>query len=106
MAEQFLSEPIKPLTATSDTARMAGGEPGLPHAFTWRNETIEITEVLRTWRETGPCRHGSPENYTRKHWFEVRAASGCKMKIYFDRQPRPGSRKSSRWWLFSIDEPE
>jgi len=30
MPERFISEPIKPLTETADTSRMALGEPGLP----------------------------------------------------------------------------
>lgn len=48
MTERFVSEPIQPVTATYDTARMAAGEPGLPRAFTWRGRTIEVAAVLRT----------------------------------------------------------
>lgn len=62
---------------------MAAGEPGLPREFVWRGRTVRITAVLRTWRETGPCRHGSPERYVRKHWYEVATDSGGMMKIYF-----------------------
>jgi phosphoribosylglycinamide formyltransferase-1 len=101
MRERLISEAIKPVVATCDTARMAVGEPGLPEEFVWRGQTVKIVAVLSTWRETGKCRHGSPERYVRKHWFEVDTASFGPMKIYFDRQPR-GSRKSGRWWLFSI----
>ena len=71
MTERFVSEAIVPVTATYDTARMAAGEPGLPRAFTWRGRTVEVAAVLRSWRETGKCRHGSPELYVRKHWYEV-----------------------------------
>ena len=101
MHEQFISEVIKPVIATCDTARMAAGEPGLPEEFVWRGQTVKIVAVLRAWRETGKCRHGSPERYVRKHWFEVETNSLGPMKIYFDRQPR-GGRKAGRWWLFSI----
>ena len=105
MAERFISEIIRPVAATCDTSRMAVGEPGLPREFVWRDRTIEIAAVLRTWRETGKCRHGSPELYVRKHWFEVVTTANSKLKIYFDRQPRKG-HKQDRWWLFTICESE
>ena len=105
MHERFIDEPIVPLTATSDTSRMAAGEPGLPREFLWRGRTIEVAAVLRTWRQTGKCRHGSPEMYVRKHWFDVATTSYGTMRIYFDRQPRRG-HKGARWWLFSISESE
>jgi len=79
---------------------MAIGEPGLPGEFLWRGRTVRIVEVLRSWKETGPCRHGSGEQYVRKHWYEVVTASDGVMKIYFERQPR-GGRKSARWWIYS-----
>jgi len=105
MHEQLISEALTPVVATSDTSRMATGEPGLPREFLWRGKTIRITSVLRTWRETGKCRHGSPELYVRKHWYEVVTSTNVIMKIYFDRQARTG-RKGARWWLFSIGVPE
>ena len=105
MHERFVSGVIRPVGAAWDTSRMAVGEPGLPRQFVWRGQAIEIASVLRTWRETGKCRHGSPELYVRKHWFEVTTTGNTTMKIYFDRHPR-GQRKSDRWWLFSICEPE
>ena len=101
MHEQFISEPIKPVVSTCDTARMAAGEPGLPREFIWRDQTIRVVSVLRTWRETGKCHHGSAELYVRKHWFEVETNSFGSIKIYFDRQPRSKNRVG-RWWLFSI----
>jgi hypothetical protein len=105
MPERFVDEAIMPIVATYDTSRMAVGEPGLPGEFLWRGRTVEVLAVLRTWRETGKCRHGSPEKYVRKHWFEVVTASHGTMKIYFDRQPRRG-QKAPRWWLFSVRDPE
>ncbi len=103
MPERFVSEAIRPVVATCDTARMAAGEPGLPREFAWNDDVIRVAAVLRTWRETGPCRHGSAERYVRKHWYEIVTVSGAVMKIYFERQPRRRS-KDLRWWLFSIDE--
>jgi len=105
MAERFVSEALIPVVSTCDTARMAVGEPGLPREFLWRGQTIEIDAVLRTWRETGKCHHGSPERYVRKHWFEVVTTTKDTLKIYFERQPRRG-RKEPRWCLFSIRESE
>jgi hypothetical protein len=105
MSERLISEAITPIVETCDTARMAAGEPGLPREFLWRGETIEIATVLRTWRETGKCRHGSPELYVRKHWYEVATTTKGTMKIYFQRQPRRG-QKGPRWWLFNIIESE
>jgi hypothetical protein len=104
MTERFVSEVIIPVIASCDTARMAAGEPGLPHEFVWRGQTIEILTVLRSWHETGKCSHGSPELYLRKHWYEVATTTNGTMRIYFDRQSRRGS-KGGRWWLFSISEP-
>ena len=101
MSEKFISEPIKPLTETAETSRMAIGEPGLPKKFVWRGRTICVTAVLRTWRKTGKCRHGSPEMYVRKHWYEVATESDGVMKIYFERQARRGKGRA-RWWLFSV----
>jgi len=102
MPERFVSEPLKPITETSDPGRMAGGEPGLPRQFIWRGRIVEIIAVLNSWKETGPCRHGSPELYVRKHWYEVKTSDSRIMKIYFDRQARRGHTSAARWWLFSI----
>ena len=107
MTEQLISEALTPVVATSDTSRMAIGEPGLPREFLWRGETVRITAVLRTWKETGKCTHGSPELYVRKHWYEVATSDHGTLKIYFDRHPRPRrGRKEPRWWLFSIAGPD
>jgi hypothetical protein len=99
--ETFISEAIEPKTDSMDTARMAAGEPGIPLEFVWRGRTVRISEIRRTWKESGPCRHGSGERYVRKHWFEVATESDGIMKIYFERQAK-GSRKSARWWLFTV----
>lgn len=100
MSEQFISEKIYPAPGALDTARMASGQPGLPRAFLWRGRTVAIEQVLRQWRETGPCRHGSGEKYVRKFWYEVQTADGV-MKIYF-LKPSKGNLKDSGWRLFSV----
>lgn len=105
MPERLISEAIRPMTETADTARMAAGEPGLPCRFVWRGRTIVVTKVLRSWRATGKCRHGSPERYVRKHWYEVETVADGILKIYFERQTRRSSgARAPRWWLFSVRE--
>ena len=101
MSEQLISEKIHPAPGALDTARMASGEPGLPKAFLWRGKTIAVEQVLRQWRETGPCRHGSGEKYVRKFWYEVKTSSEGVMKIYF-LKPGKGNLKDAGWRLFSL----
>jgi phosphoribosylglycinamide formyltransferase-1 len=97
----FVSEPIHPAGSSYDTRRMASGEPGLPSAFEWRGRQVLVAGVLRTWKDTGPCRHGSGERYVRRHWYEVQTGSDGVMTLYFERQP-PRKRGAARWWLFSV----
>lgn len=103
MKERLVSEAITPVSGTFDTNRMAAGEPGLPREFTWHDEQIVVVRVIRAWRDTGPCRHGSGDLYIRKHWYEVEDGTGRTLKIYFERNPR-GKKKTARWRLFSMAE--
>jgi len=100
--EQFISEPIEPVADTMDTSRMMTGEPGLPQEFIWRKKKYKIEEVLEIWKETGPCTHGSGEQYVRKHWYKIKTTHGEQMQIYFLRQPDSKSKAKLRWWLFTI----
>ena len=102
MHSQFISAALQPVVGTIDPTRMSQGEPGLPQQFRWGSQTIRIVRVLKTWRESGPCHHGSGDRYLRKHWIEVVTDSGDTMKIYFERQARSRQIKS-RWRLFTID---
>ena len=101
MAEQFVGAAIQPVAGTVDASRMSAGEPGLPRQFRWGQWTVHVVQVLKNWRETGPCHHGSGERYVRKHWFQVLTGAGETMTIYFERHAR--SRSKARWWLFTID---
>lgn len=102
MEQKFVSESIKPVIVTAETNAIVAGGPVLPYEFIWRGTTLVIANVIRTWRETGPCKHGSSELYVRKHWYEVETTSKQKAKIYFERQAR-GRKITKRWWLFSIE---
>ena len=101
MSVQFISETIRLVAATCDTSCMAAGEPGLPREFVWRGKHVRVVDVRRAWKTTGDCRHGSGEQYVRKHWYEVVTEDDGVMTIYFERQPRRG-HTNERWWLFSI----
>ncbi|MFC1675627.1 DUF6504 family protein [Planctomycetota bacterium] len=94
MAEKFISEPIKPVAGTFDTAPMAIGEPGLPARFLWRDTEYTVAKVLEKRKESGPCKSGSAEMYLRKHWFKIKCTDATEMTIYFERQPR--SKKQNK----------
>ena len=100
MADDFICELIQPVMAEARAAKP--GDPALPARFLWRGREYAVEEVLESWRETGPCTHGSGERYVRKHWFEFRTADGSLMKVYFERQPRSAREKHKRWWLHTI----
>ena len=100
IAERLIGEVIKMTPCPRELASR-----GVPHRFVWRGRTMIVIALLRTWLETGKYRQGSHEMYVRKHWYEVATGSNGTIKIYFERQPR-GGRKGTRWWLFSISEPE
>ena len=98
---RFVGEALTPVSVTADPLRMAAGGPGLPSEFSWRGGTIRVVSILREWRETGACTHGSGERYARRHWFEIGDAAGRTVKLYFERRPRG---RGARWHLFSMTE--
>lgn len=102
MAEEFVSEAIKPVPGALDTRGMTRGEPGLPLRFVWRDREYAVGEVLDRWKTTGPCTSGSGERYVRKHWFRIRTTGGEEMKLYCERQPRSGRERLKRWWLYTV----
>jgi len=104
MSEEFVSEPIMPVAGTFDTDGMTRGEPGLPARFSWREQEYAVADVLKTWKESGPCKSGGPEMYLRKHWFKIRTDDGIEMTVYFERQPRTKRQSKKRWWLYTIDD--
>jgi len=106
MSEEFASEPILPVAGTFDAAGMTRGEPGLPSRFVWREQEYDVADVLEAWKETGPCKSGSAEQYLRKHWFKVRTGDGLEMTIYFERQARTRRQGKQRWWLYTVDRPQ
>ena len=106
MKETFISESIKPCPGAFTTSALVSGAPGVPQSFVWRQTTYDVAAVLETWKETGPCSHGSHEVYVRKHGYRIITADGTKMTIYFERQARSSRQKKARWWLYSIGKEE
>jgi hypothetical protein len=99
--QAFASEQLTPVLDGASAAPGAFGAPVLPGSFRRGTESLEVVEVLRSWRETGACTHGSSETYVRKHWYEIRTRDGRIARLYFERRPR-GRDRRARWWLFSI----
>ena len=104
--EEFISEPLQPVAGTAQATGMAKGEPGFPGRFIWRGNECTLAEVLRTWKQSGPCKSGSDEIYLRKHWFRIRTTNGLEMTIYFERQPRSKRQAKARWWLYTVAQPD
>lgn len=75
-----------------------GSEPPVPVAFRWDDRTLQISEVIRSWRSTKTDRGDA---YLKRHWFELRAVSGEKLEVYYDRESRRGQ---PQWWLYTIDD--
>lgn len=97
MTESAIDEQIEPLPGSFDPRWMARREPALPMRFRWRGRLYVVSRVLESWKETGPCRSGSDEQYVREHLYRVRTTCGKMMTIYFRRQPRtPGQKREWR----------
>jgi Family of unknown function (DUF6504) len=94
---RFVSRPIEPAGEGFITPA-SGSEPPVPRAFLWDGQTLSITAVLRTWRSTKSDRG---DVYLKRHWFELRTASGQRVEVYYDRDFRRGA---SPWWLYTIEE--
>ena len=101
--EEFVSEALTPVAGTSDATGMARGEPGLPERFTWREREYRIAGVIRQWKSSGPCRHGSSEMYLRRHWYKIVTDPPMTMTIYCDRQAKNRKRPKARWWIYTIE---
>ena len=104
MHEQLVSEPLQAIAGGGTAGNAIPGAPVLPAKFLWRGNELVVGEILETWKETGPCTHGSGERYVRKHWFRIRTTRGDGIKIYFERKPRSARESKRRWWLYTILE--
>lgn len=94
---RFVSEAIVPAGEGFVTAA-SGSEPPVPRAFLWGSRKLSIAAVVRSWRSTKTDRGDA---YLKRHWYELRATSGEKLEVYYDRESRRGA---ASWWLYTIDE--
>ena len=98
----FVSKNIKPCGDDFALERMLTGEPGLPRSFAWGDRTIVVAEVIKRWKSCSPCKHGSTEQYVRRHWYRILDPQGNRYTLYFDRS-LPKHRRD-RWWLYDYVE--
>ena len=54
MPAQLISEQLQPLLGEV-SSRVVTGEPLFPAGFAWRGVEYTVSEVIETWKETGPC---------------------------------------------------
>jgi hypothetical protein len=101
--EEFVSEELTPVAGTLDAASMSHGEPGLPERFTWRGREYRIAGLLRKWKTSGPCHHGSGEVYLRRHWYRILTEPRTVMTVYCERQARNAKRPKARWFIYTIE---
>lgn len=101
--ERFVSEELSPVPDALDLSQSSPGEPAIPRQFRWRRATVEIRQVLRKWTSTSGCRHGSGEQYVRRHWYEIVTTDDRHMTLYFDRQARSSRERKKRWWVYSAE---
>jgi hypothetical protein len=107
MRETFVSETIEPQAASFDTAAMGRGLPGLPEAFTWREQTLAIVSELESWKQSAPeGGRASGERYLRRHYYRLRMADESIWTVYFMRQGARGAGAKRRWILYSIAQPQ
>lgn len=92
---KFVSRPIQPEGEGLFTPA-TGGEPPVPSAFRWEDQTLVVRAVNRSWRTTKGDRG---DNYLKRHWFELQTACGRTIEVYYDRQARRGA---ALWWLYTI----
>jgi hypothetical protein len=93
----FVSEPLEPQSESFDAATIARGEPSLPASFTWRERTLAVQTLLRTWRS---YRTDRGDKYVARHYFEFVVRDGSRAVVYCERQTRkPGA---PRWWLYTL----
>ena len=100
MAEELISEAIRPDFSVPPLTASVPGEPLLSSVFTHRGKRIQLLALLDKTKETRPCRHGSGERYVRRHVYRVRATDQSIYRIYCERQG-VGRRSRPGWWIYS-----
>ena len=103
MTRVLVSESSQPVVADATPASIEVGAPILPAAFLWRAGVVTVERVLETWKQPGPCTHGSGERYLRKHCYKLRMTDGAVTTVTFERKARTASQRKARGWLFAVE---
>ncbi len=102
---EFVSETITPVGGRFDQAAMSRGEPGLPSAFTWRDEQFDVAERLDSWKHSERERgRGVGELYLRRHYHKLRMSDRSVWTVYFVRQTPKSGSATARWFLYGFEK--
>lgn len=107
----FIGEGI---TVEFDRAPLASKRPHCPDRFVWREETLDVVELVREWRDYRRkgrmARNMQPQHLERaaltgswgvgRFYFRVRVADGRVFDIYYDRAPKGQKQREGSWTLF------
>ena len=88
-------------------------KPGCPAAFTWRDETFRVAELISEWsdytRRGRFARNMQPEHASvaanRGSWgvgrmyFRVRVSGKRFFELYYDRAPKDARQRKGSWFL-------
>lgn len=108
---RFINEPIQVVFTRPPLLEK---KPGAPSAFSWRNETYAIAEVLSEWhdyhrrgrmsRNMRPTHNNTAEG--RGSWgvgqdyFQVRTEDNRYFELYYDRAPKDVDERKGAWFLY------
>ena len=87
--------------------------PGPPDAFTWREQTYRVAEVVKSWHDyarRGRMAQNMRASHARtarlrgswgvgRDYHRVRTASGETFELYYDRAPKGADRPEGSWFL-------
>lgn len=108
---RFISEPVE---VHFDVSPALEKKPDAPDAFTWREQTFRVVEVLNEWhdytRRGRMARNMQPQHASvashRGSWgvgvyyFRVRTDQGRIFDLYYDRAPKNIDQRKGQWFLF------
>ena len=120
MQREYIVMEFKPLRFIGEPVEVQFNQPpilekipGPPDAFTWRENTFPILEVLGEWhdyRRSGlASRNMRPEHASTaerrgswgvgKDYYRVRTQDGRVFDLYYDRAPKGADRRKGAWFL-------
>ena len=108
---RFISEPI---SVAWNEPPLLEKTPRCPDRFTWGEDTFEISELLREWKDTERrgrmSQNMRPEHLVRarlkgswgvgRFFYRVAVSDGRVFDIYYDRAPQGSDHRKGVWMLF------